>query len=203
MDSTDFIMKLLYTFSAFWIQCNLRLFDIWSLCVWDSSEVPHLKTSLFCLFLCFFFSFYHSLSLSVCSSRVGVSWRWCCRTLWLAVCLSSVCRRARPWSCWRDLASDQAGVWCAPRIRARLRRVWCPAPHSVSPIPAAVSRWTASSLQAKVWTDINAAAFLCFFLSVPDCQMCSWFLSLFAQTEKEFKFNLNANSSGTYHINSI
>lgn len=101
-----------------------------------------------------FFSFYHSLSVSVCSSRVGVSWQWCCRTLWPAVCLSSACRRARPWSCWRDLVRDQAGVWCALRIRARLRKVWCPAQRSVSPTPAAVLRWTASSLQAKVriWT---------------------------------------------------
>lgn len=119
-----------------------------------------------------FFPFIISFSVSVCSSQAGVSWRWCCRTLWRAVRLSSVCRPVRQWSCLRDPVSGRAGVWYALQRRAHLRRVWCPARHSVYPTPAAVSRWTASSLQAKV----RIQAMKHFFLCVSDCQMCSCFI---------------------------
>lgn len=44
----------------------------------------------------------------------------------------------------------QAGVWSGPRSGAHPRRVWSPAALSASPIPAAVWRWIASSLQEKV-----------------------------------------------------
>lgn len=46
--------------------------------------------------------------------------------------------------------NGQAGVWSGPRSGARLRRVWSPAALSAFPIPAAVWRWIASSLQEKV-----------------------------------------------------
>lgn len=86
------------------------------------------------------------------SSLEGASWRWSCRTLWRAVRLSSVSRRVRQWSCWSGPATGRAGVWCGPRTRLLLRRVWCPAALCASLTPAAVWKWTAFSHRAKVRT---------------------------------------------------